>query len=209
MMLSSVAGRVMQIAMSDRFDENNPELSLGTLVVNTDYLRKILENAESFNHNSLTQVLLKNCKSDNFRVYNYNGFVASVSSFLDYYKYSMELVSCDSARESLLGNKEAPIFTRVNNSAPTIYKSNAKIDNCMIADECVIDGTVINSVVFRDVIIEKGAVVKNCVLFHGTRVCKNAELNSIVTDKDVTITEGVKLSGNENMPFYVQKRRKV
>ena len=208
-MLSHVAGRVTQIAISDRFDENNPELFLGIYVLNTSYLRKILENAESYNLNSLTQMFLKNCKSDNFRAYNYSGFVASVSSFLDYYKYSMELVNDENARECLLGNKSAPVFTRVNNSAPTIYKSNAKIENSMIADECVIDGTVINSVIFRDVIIEKGAVVKNSVLFHGTRVCKNAELNSIVTDKDVVVTEGVKLSGNGNMPFYIQKGRKV
>ena len=79
----------------------------------------------------------------------------------------------------------------------------------MIADACEIEGTVINSVIFRDVKIEKGAVVKNCVLFHGTHVCKNANLNCIVADKDVLITDGVTLSGNENMPFYIQKGRKI
>ena len=208
-MISNVAGRVTQIAMGDRYDENNPELSLGIYVFNIDYLRRLLENAESYNQRSLTQFLLKNCKSDNYRVYNYKGFVAPVSSFLDYYKYSMEIVNGDGARECLLGKKEFPIFTRVNNSAPTIYKGDAKVENSMIADECVIEGTVINSVIFRDVIIEKGAVVKNSVLFHGTRICKNAELNCIVTDKDVTVTENVVLSGNDNMPFYIQKGRKI
>ncbi|MBR4835554.1 MAG: glucose-1-phosphate adenylyltransferase subunit GlgD, partial [Clostridia bacterium] len=126
-----------------------------------------------------------------------------------YYKYSMELVNNEKARESLLGKKEAPIFTRVHNSAPTKHCPGAKVENSMIADECSIEGTVINSVIFRDVTIEKGAVVKNCVLFHGTHVCKNANLNCIVTDKDVLISEGVTLSGNDNMPFYVQKGRKI
>ena len=79
----------------------------------------------------------------------------------------------------------------------------------MLADDCVIEGTVINSVLFRGVRVEKGAVVKNSVLFRGTRVGKNASLNCIVTDKDVEITEGVTLSGNENMPFYIQKSRKI
>ena len=209
MMISSVAGRVTQIAMSDRFDEDHPELSIGIFVLTTTYLRKILENAEAYNHTSLTQVMLKECKSANYRVYNYNDFVASVSSFLDYYKYSMQLVEGCEARDSLLGKKESPVFTRVHNSAPTMYKSSAHIENSMIADECVIDGTVKNSIIFRDVIIEKGAVVENSVLFHGTRVCKNAHLNCIVTDKDVVVTEGVCLSGNDNMPFYIQKGRKV
>ena len=109
----------------------------------------------------------------------------------------------------MLWRKEAPIFTRVHNSSPVVYKSTAKVEGSIIADDCVIEGTVIDSVIFRGVKIEKGAVVRNSVLFHGTYVGKNASLNCIVTDKDVHISDGVSLSGNENMPFYVQKRRKV
>ena len=105
--------------------------------------------------------------------------------------------------------KDAPIFTRVHNSAPVVYKSTATVKNSLIADECIIEGTVINSVLFRGVKVAKGAVVKNSVLFRGTYVESGAELNCIVTDKDVHVTEGVKLSGNKNMPFYIQKGRKI
>ena len=209
MMLSSVAGKVTQIAMSASYDERHPEHSIGIYVMKTTYLRRLVEEAEAFSLNSLSQLFLKNCKSSNYRTYKYSGFVASVSSFLDYYKYSMELATNEKARESLLWKKEAPIFTRVHNSAPTRHTATAKVENSMIADECVIEGTVINSVIFREVKIEKGAVVKNCVLFHGTHVGKDAKLNCIVTDKDVKITDGVTLSGNDNMPFYVQKGRKI
>ena len=208
-MIASVAGKVTQLAMNAAYDERHPELALGIFVMETLYLRKLIEEAEAYNLNSLTMLLLKNCKSSNYRTYKYTGFAASVSSFLDYYKYSMELAINEKARDSLLGKKEAPIFTRVHNSAPTKHSSTAKVENSLIADECVIEGTVINSVIFRDVKIEKGAVVKNCVLFHGSHVGKNANLNCIVADKDVYITDGVTLSGNDNLPFYVQKGRKI
>ena len=208
-MLSSVAGKVTQIAMSAAYDERHPELALGIYVMKTLYLRNLIDEAEAYNLNSLSTFLLKNCKTANYRTYKYTGFAACVSSFLDYYKYSMELVNNEKARESLLWKKEAPIYTRVYNSAPTKHSGNAKVENSMIADECEIEGTVINSVIFRDVKIEKGAVVKNCVLFHGTHVCKNANLNCIVADKDVLITDGVTLSGNDNMPFFIQKGRKI
>ncbi len=209
LMISSVANKVTQLAMSASYDERHPELALGIYVMTTAYLRRLIEEAEAYNLNSFTMLLLKNCKSSNYMTYKYTGFAASVSSFLDYYKYSMELVKNESARESLLWKKEAPIFTRVHNSAPTKHSSSAKVENSLIADECVIEGTVINSVIFRDVTIEKGAVVKDCVLFHGTHVCKNAQLNCIVADKDVVVSSGVILSGNENMPFYIQKGRKI
>ncbi len=192
MMLSSVAGKVTDITMSSVYTERNPELSLGIFVMSTVYLRKLIEEAQGYNTHSLTNLMLKNFKAQNYRTYKYSGFVASVSSFLDYYKYSIHLAKDEEARSSLLYKKEAPIYTRVHNSAPVVYKTGAKAENSMIADECVIEGTVINS-----------------VLFSGTYVGKNSKLNCIVTDKDVHISDNVQLSGNENMPFYVQKNRKV
>ena len=209
MMLSSVAGKVTDITMSSVYSDRNPELSLGIFVMSTVYLRKLIEEAQGSNSHSLTNLMLKNYKSQHYETYKYNGFAASVSSFLDYYKYSVLLAKDEEARSSLLYKKEAPIFTRVHNSAPVVYKTGAKVKSSMIADECVIEGTVINSVLFRGVRVEKGAVVENCVLFSGAQVGKNAKLNCIVADKDVTVSENVVLSGNENMPFYVQKGRKV
>ena len=208
-MISSVAGKITDLTLSATYTPKATELSLGVMVMSTAHLRILVEEAEAYNLNSLTAFLLKNFKTQNYRTYNYKGYVATVSSFLDYYKRSMELVQNEEARESLLWKKESPIFTRVHNSAPVVYKSTASVENSMIADDCVIEGTVINSVIFRGVRVERGAVVKNSVLFSGTYVGKNASLNCIVTDKDVYISDGVVLSGNDTMPFYVQKRRKV
>ena len=97
----------------------------------------------------------------------------------------------------------------MHNSYPTIYGEKSSAESSLIADECVIEGEVYNSVLFRGVHVMKGAVVKNSILFQGTYVGKNASLNCIVTDKNVQISESVKLSGNENIPFYVQKGRRV
>ena len=209
LLISSVAGKITSIAMGSVYNDLHQELSLGIYVMKTLYLKKLIEEADAYNVNSLSSMLLKNCKSSNFRAYKYTGYVASVSSFLDYYKCSMELAKNDKARESLLWKKEAPIFTRVHNSAPTKYSKDAVVESSMIADECVIEGTVINSVLSRGVRVERGAVVKNSVLFRGTKVERGATLNCIVADKDVLVSSGVCLSGNDNMPFYIQKGRKI
>lgn len=209
MMILSEDGIIKDISMGSKYSKTNPELCLNIFVMSTVYLRKLIEEASAHKESSLTTLIFKNYKNSKYRAYDYVGYVASVSSFLDYYKCSMELVTNSDSRLSLLHKRERPIFTRVHNSAPVAYKNHAEVTNSMIADDCIIDGTVINSVIFRNVKIEKGAIVKNSVLFSGTVVSKNAKLNSIVTDKDVYITEGVNLSGHDNMPFYIQKGRKV
>ncbi len=209
MFISSVAGRVTDIVMSTAVSPANPELALNIFVMKTEYLRSLINEAEAYGYNSFTQMLMKKYNHSNYRTYCYTGYAASVSSFLDYYKYSLMLATDEEARESLLNAKGRPVFTRVHNSAPVVYTKTAKVENSLIADDCVIEGTVINSVISRGVHVGKGAVVKNSILFQKTDVGSNAELNCIVTDKRVKISDGVKLSGNENMPFFIQKGRWV
>ena len=97
-------------------------------------------------------------------------------------------------RDEIFG-AENRIYTKVKDQVPTQYKEGSSVSDSLVADGCVIKGTVENSILFRGVHVAKGAVVKDSVLFSGTYVGKNSNLNCIVTDKDVHITRGVKLSG--------------
>lgn len=210
MMVSSKEGRVTNMSMNDCFNPENPELCLGIYVLSTEELKKMISKASAYySQRSFTGMLRDGYKESNYRTYLFDGFVASVSSFLDYYKCSIRLATDQAARESLLWKKESPVFTRIHNSSPAVHSSTSSVKNSMLGDECIIEGTVENSVLFRGVHVEKGAVVRNSILFRGTRISKGAEVNCIVTDKDVVVSDGVKLSGNPNMPFYVQKNRKV
>ena len=209
MLISSTQGNITDIVMGSSYVSQNSELSLDIFVMKTEYLRRIIEEANAHSLTSFTNLLLTSYKHSSYKTYCFEGYVASVSSFNDYYKCSMELVKSEKARSSLLFKSGFPIFTRVHNSAPTVHKESAKIENSLIADECVIEGTVINSVIFRGVHIGKNTVIRDSVLFHGTYVEDNANLSYIVTDKNVHVTSSVKLCGNENIPFYVKKGRKV
>lgn len=209
MLISCTQGKITDIVMSSSYNPNNTELSLDIFVMKTEYLRRIIDEALAHSLTSLTNMLLTSYKHSQYRTYCFEGYVASVSSFIDYYKCSMELIKSEKARASLLFKSGFPIFTRVHNSAPTIHKDTAKIENSLIADECVIEGTVINSVIFRGVHIGKNTIIRDSVLFHGTYIEENAKLSYIVTDKNVHVTSGVTLCGNENIPFYVKKGRRV
>ena len=208
-MISSNDGRVTDIALSASYMPTHPEVSLTIWVMRTDYLRNLIERADAYSLDSLTNMVLKNFRNMHIGSYLYTGYVASVSSFLDYYRCSIELATDEEARKSLLWKEGSPVFTRVHNSAPTVYSKDAHVEDSMIADDCIIEGTVINSVLSRGVKICKGAVVRDCVLFAGTTVGKNASLTSIVADQNVTVSDFTTLAGTRNMPFYIQSGRKV
>ena len=208
-MVSSSGGKINDLIIKKDFNERTPELCLNLFVMKRSYLIKVIEEATVYNLKSFTGYIQKGFKHITCRAYAYDGYVATISGFLDYYKSSMELLKNEGLRESLFGKKNAPIYTRVHNSPPTVYRADSRVENSMIADGCVIEGEVVNSVLFRGVKIHRGASVRNSVLFNGTTVGEGASLDSIVTDKNVYITDGVKLSGSENMPFYVEKGKRV
>lgn len=207
--VSQALGKVTGlVAQNDPYPEFE-DISLNIFVIKTDYLRQMIKEAEEKSIKSFMQYMINSIARANYRVYKFNEYVATVSSFMDYYHSSIELATNPKARASLLLNPEFPIYTRVHNSAPTIYKPSANVKNSMIADDCLIEGTVINSILARGVHVAKGAVVRNSVLFSGTYVGNGASLNCVVADKDVHISDSVTISGNENLPIYIEKERRV
>ena len=116
----------------------------------------------------------------------------------------MELLKPD-VRNGLLNVVNRPIYTKLRNSAPTVYAEGSKVVNSCIADGCVIEGVVENSIIFRGVKVGKGTVVRNSVLLQDTFTGQNVSLNCVVADKNTVIRDGRVLSGHETMPFFIHK----
>ena len=112
-------------------------------------------------------------------------------------------------RKEVFNITNRPIYTKVRNSPPTRYTEGAKVTNSIIADGCVIEGVVENSILFRGVKVGKGTVIKNCILLQDTCVGENCSLNCVITDKNVVVKDGRNLSGHETMPFFIEKGARV
>lgn len=182
---------------------------INIMVLKRTYLLTVLEIAISRGYTSfMRDVVRKNIKKEKYMIYDYQGCYAHIGSMESYFDCSMQLLESET-REQLFGIKNRPVLTKIRNSAPTRYCDGAKVSNSVVAEGCVIEGTVENSIIFRGVHVGKGAVVKNCILFQDTYVCQNAELNCVITDKNVMIKDKRKLSGHQTMPFYIGKNMSV
>jgi glucose-1-phosphate adenylyltransferase len=120
----------------------------------------------------------------------------------------MKLLSPD-VRNELLNTPEKMVYTKLRNSAPTLYKDGSSVKNSLIADGCSIEGVVENSIIFRGVKVRKGAVVKNSILLQDTSVGVGTSLNCVITDKNVEIRDRRNLSGHGSMPFFLSKGSKI
>ncbi len=138
--------------------------------------------------------------------YKYEGYVARITSLQSYFEENMKLL--DDANLNALFDA-APVYTKIRDDNPTRYIAGAKAENIMAADGCVIEGEVENSILFRGVKIEKGAKVKNCILMQDTVVKAGADIEYIITDKNVVVSELKTMKGADTYPIYVTKHATV
>ncbi len=207
---SDADGNIVDIATNPLNCRGVKSLFMNIMIINTSDLKSFISDAVAHGYTSFTNdVIRRNMNKYKFKVYKYDGMYKNIYSLQEYYDCNMQLIKDEAFRAALFGNKNRPILTKVRNSAPTKYASTAKVSNSFIADGCIIEGTVENSILFRGVKIGKNTVVKNCILYQDTYTGQNVFLNCVISDKNTLIRDGRMLSGHESLPFFIEKGKMI
>lgn len=192
----------------------NPDISgtcttsLNVFVMSMDFLIETVNDAMARGNVSFERnILQEKCRELKIKIYEYDNYFSKLNSPESYFKSNMALLEPENARKLFVPKRS--IYTKVSDNAPVKYDLDSKVSNSLIADGCIIEGEVENSVLFRCVKVGKGAKVKNCILMQGTVVGDNAELNYLITDKNVSICENHILTSSPQYPMYVGKGASV
>jgi len=192
----------------------NPDISgtcttsLNVFVMSMDFLIETVNDAMARGNVSFERnILQEKCRELKIKIYEYDNYFSKLNSPESYFKSNMALLEPENARKLFVPKRS--IYTKVSDNAPVKYDLDSKVSNSLIADGCIIEGEVENSVLFRGVKVGKGAKVKNCILMQGTVVGDNAELNYLITDKNVSICENHILTSSPQYPMYVGKGASV
>lgn len=140
-------------------------------------------------------------------VYQYEGVALYNESAAEYFANSMALLNKD-IRKGIF-QAHHPIFTKVRDRVPNFYAEGCQIANSLLADGCILEGKVENSVLFRDVVVDKGAEVDHCVIMSKTTIGAGAQIQYAILDKDVTVTPGAKLIGTAANPIIIKRGETV
>ncbi len=200
------SGRITDVASyGDNSVSGYCDLYMNICVMRKRYLEELIYDAAAHGYKSFYRdIIAKNMLKDDYRVYNYDGYFVSIDTLSAYYFSNMDLLSSP-FRKQLLKSRERPIYTSVQNSPPTLYKDTADVKNSLVADGCIIEGKVENSILFRGVKIGKGTSVSNCILMQDTLTGENVDLRYVICDKKVVIRDGRLLCGYERMPMFINK----
>ena len=198
-------GKVIDMAVDYAAGEDYVA-SMDTFVMSKKWLMQQVKEHVAHNMYHMDRDLVMGLwqkNADSVNVYEYDGIAMFNESVEEYFYNSLSLISKD-IRKDLFAARH-PVYTKVRDRVPTYYGAGCEVEDSIIADGCMIDGEVEDSVLFRQVTICEGAEVENCIIMNDSVVGEGAKLKFVILDKDVTVRPGAKLFGTAKNPIIVKR----
>lgn len=200
-------GRVVTFGKNIKKTETEAEkkkISTEIYIVRKELISDMITDAITTGQNIFLTDVLHNAVTK-YKVvgYEFKGYLKNISSIEGYFDASMDMLNDDHIKEVFFD--EHKIKTKVKDETPTYYSEDSNVTNSLIANGCKIEGTVINSILFRRVNVAKGAIVKDSIIMQNTDIRENCMIENVITDKSVVLTEGTELKGSPKNPVVVGK----
>ena len=187
-------GRITEFEEKPKVPKSN-KASMGIYIFTTAKLREYLEaddadpdSSNDFGKNVIPAMLRDGCL---MYAYTFEGYWKDVGTLTSLWEANMDLLGNPPKFD--LYDRKWRIFYRHNAFPPHRIGEDAKISNSMVTEGCVIDGTVIGSILANGVRVEKGAVVRDSVIMSGVTVKAGAHVSYAIIDSDTVVGENADL----------------
>ncbi|MDO5444065.1 MAG: glucose-1-phosphate adenylyltransferase subunit GlgD [Eubacteriales bacterium] len=197
-------GYVMEV-LFDREGNGEGIPSLECYIINKDTLLRLMDRCRSldlhrFHQDAISMFLREGGK---MRTYIHRTYARIIKDVDGYYAANMDMLS--SANRAALFPANRPVRTKNAEGVSTYYSEGSRSINSLVADNCIIEGDIENCILFPGVRVGKGAVLRNCIVMKDTHIGTDCRLDYVITDKKVTISSGLTLTGSPKLPVVVPK----
>jgi glucose-1-phosphate adenylyltransferase len=108
----------------------------------------------------------------------------------------MDLLDPDN--DARIYDNEWKIFTDTESRSSQYIGAGASLENSIISEGCIINGTVTNSIIFPNVTIGKNTRVENSIIMSGCKICDDVIVSkSILLDNVVVKDHNVVGNGKD------------
>ena len=177
---------------------------MDTYIMKTSLLIDLVKKARKLSSMyTLSEIVSISSSELDVRGVAHRGYFASITDFNSYYKANLDLLDYKAAAELFQPNW--PIYTKTTDACPTQFFEGSDVKNSFISNGCLIEGSVDSSIVGRNVVIKKGAVIKNCIVLAYSEIGEGVHLENQVVDKWAKIVHAKEIVADPEKPGYVKR----
>ncbi|MDR3225419.1 MAG: glucose-1-phosphate adenylyltransferase subunit GlgD [Clostridiales Family XIII bacterium] len=192
-----------------RMEVDVPQSSLDCLSMEAFIMRKDLliylvdESIARGDYHFVDGLLRNNLGRIKIMGFEYKDYVSRLHNVASYYQTNMDFLDAEIQSKLFRGHNR--IYTKVKDEVPARYMPTASVKNSIVANGCIIEGEVENSVLFRGVYIGKDTTVRNSIILPNAEINDNAEIENVVIDKSASVRNRTRLIGSMEYPVIIQK----
>lgn len=195
-------GQVLSIGRNIGKDTNVANISMEMYVMSTElFIDIVLESVRSGMYRKIKQYISSNLNNIKVGTYEFQGYLSCINSLKSYYDFNMDLLNEKINMELFSGKR--PIYTKIKDEAPVHYSKDSNVTNSIIANGCIIEGQVNNSVVSRRVYVAERAKVQDCIIMQNTVIGEGARLEKVIADRETEIRKGEVYKGSKEWPVVM------
>lgn len=160
--------------------------SIGVYVVRRRQLIELLEEcAKEERTDFVKDILIRHKNVKKIYAYEMDSYWSNISDVDAYYKTNMDFLNKE-IRDYFF--KQYPdVYSKVDDLPPAKYNRGSSVKNSLISSGCIINGTVENSVLFKEVYIGNNCVIKNSIILNDVYIGDNVTIENCIVESRDTI----------------------
>ncbi len=171
-------------------------VSTGIYVIRRRLLIELLQKAyDEGRYDFVSDIIIRYKNVRKMYGYKMNTYWSNISTVESYFKTNMDFLKRD-IRDYFF-KEYSDIYSKVDDLAPAKYNPGAEVKNSLVASECIINGNVEDSVIFKKVYVGNNCVIKNCIILNDVHIGDNTYLENCIVESRDTIRANSKYVGED------------
>jgi len=186
------------VAMSDI-------VSCGVYVIRRRLLIELLEQcAEEERYDFVRDILIRYKNMKKIYAYELTTYWSCINSVSSYYAANMDFLK--PAVRDYFFHQYPDVYSRVDDNPPAKYNPGSHVRNSLISSGCIINGTIENSILFKQAYIGNNCVIKNSIILNDVYIGDNTVIENCIVESHDTIKANMTYIGSpENIRVVVEK----
>ena len=182
-------------------------ISTGIYVIRRRQLIELIERSaqeERFDFVKDILIRYKNLK----RVYGYRmgSYWSNISTVESYYRTNMDFLKPEVRDYFFM--QGSVVMSKVDDLPPAKYNPGSDVRNSLVSSGCIINGTVENSVLFKDVYVGNNCVIKNSIILNTVYLGDNTHIENCIVESRDTIRANSYYCGEDKIKIVVEENER-
>jgi glucose-1-phosphate adenylyltransferase len=201
-------GRVKQVVSDSAQQDDQIAMNMEIYLMNARLFAKLIRCCTAGNElYRLRDALHQSVSEVPTNGFEYTGYMKNIQSIKAYYDANMDML--DDTNRAALINGNHRISTKIKNEVPAFYGPKSKASEILLANGCVIYGSVRRSILSRNVTVAAEAKIEGSILMEGCVIGEGACLENVIMDKETYVEPGSKVIGSKLKPIVIEKKSTI